>query len=162
MKWNEVTRIEVRGKTQAVKDAMILLSDDDTAPDWPTVSCSPGEYILEINVPSPFYAHRARIRKTDSDPELGNELGTVDIDHAFVGFIDYESFLAAIKDDFESYEEWTATDLDDELAVNFSGEISFNDEKLVYVKSGDGDGVYPVYELLEDGKPVGLECVFIP
>ena len=162
MKWNEVTKIEVRGKTLAIKDAMVMLSDEEVEPEGPSISCDSGEYILEINAPVPFYAHRVRIRKVDSDPILGNELGTVDIDHAFVGFIDYELFLNTVKDDFESYEEWTMMELDDELAKNFSGEILFNNEKLVYVKSGDGDGQYPVFELLEDGKQVGLECIFIP
>ncbi len=96
-----------------------------------------------------------------SGPVLGDKLGEVAVDHAFVGFIDYVPFLATIKDDFERYEEWTMTQLDDELALNFSGEIEFCGEKLVYVKSGDGDGNYPVYELVEDGRTVGLECVFV-
>ena len=140
MKWNEVTRIEVRGKTLAIKDAMVMLSEDEITPEGPYISCDPGEYILEINVPVPFNADRARIRKVGSEPNSGNELGKVEMCHAFVGFIDYESFLTVVKNNFESYEEWTMMELDDELAINFSGEILFNDEKLVYVKSGDGDG----------------------
>ncbi len=159
--WNEVTRIEVRGGVVVAKDAMVMLSSDETDPEWPSVACTPGEYVLEIHVPVPFNAHRVRIRKADSDPSLGRELGVLDVDHAFVGFIDYEPFLAAIKQDFESYEEWTMSELDDELAINFSGEISFCGEKLVYVKSVNGDGVYPVYELVEDSQPVGLECVLV-
>ncbi|QMU61571.1 MAG: hypothetical protein GKR92_07620 [Gammaproteobacteria bacterium] len=162
MKWNEVTRIEVKGKTLAIKDAMVMLSNNEITPEGPSITCEPGEYILEIYVPVPFHAHRVRMRKVDSDPKLGNEIGAVEIDHAFVGFIDYELFLASIKEDFESYEEWTMMELDDELTLNFSGEILFNNEKLVYVKSGDGDGTYPVYELVANDKQVGIECVFIP
>ena len=161
MKWNEVTRIDVSGNKLIIKDAMLMLSEDETEPEWPYVTCEPGEYILEINVPVPFYAHRARIRKVGTAPNLGKEIGTVNIDHAFAGFIDYESFLATVKNDFDSYVEWTMSELDDELAINFSGEIQFNDEKLVYVKSGDGDGEYPVIELIENGKQVGMECIFI-
>ncbi len=52
-------------------------------------------------------------------------------------------------------------ELDDELAINFSGEILFGDEKLVYVKSVDGDGTFPVFELVEDGEVVGMECVLV-
>lgn len=161
MRWNEVARIDVKGRVIVVKDAMVMLSSDAVDPEWPSISCNPGEYILEIHVPVPFYAHRVRLRKTDSDPDLGNELGVVNVDHAFVGFVDYEPFLAAIKKDFESYEEWTMTELDDELALNFSGEILFGGEKLVYVKSVDGDGAFPVFELVEDGQPAGLECVLV-
>ena len=161
MRWNEVTRIDVTGRVIVAKDAMVMLSSDEVEPDWPSISCSPGEYILEIHVPVPFYAHRVRLRKADSDPKLGNELGAVSVDHAFVGFIDYEPFLNAVKKDFDSYEEWTMTELDDELAINFSGEILFGDEKLLYVKSVDGDGVFPIFELVEDGEPVGLECILV-
>ncbi len=162
MKWNEVTTIEIRGKILAVKDAMIMLREEEETPEWPFIDCEPGEYVFEINVPSPFFAHRARIRKVGSEPERGKEIGSVDIDHAFLGIIDYEKFLGAVKNDYEAYGDWTATELDDELALNFSGEIAFNETKLVYVKSGDGDGTYTCIELLQNGDQVGIECVFIP
>ena len=97
-----------------------------------------------------------------SEPELGKEIGAVDIDHAFLGIIDYETFLSAVKQDADAYSEWTATELDDELAINFSGAIDFNDATLLYVKSGDGDGRYPCFELVQDGVQVGMECIFIP
>ncbi|MDJ0698835.1 MAG: hypothetical protein QNJ07_03180 [Woeseiaceae bacterium] len=161
MTWNEVTRIDVRGGVIVAKDAMVMLSSDENDPEWPSVTCEPGEYVLEIYVPVPFNAHRVRIRKSESDPARGRELGKIDVDHAFVGFIDYEPFLAAVEQDFDSYEEWTMTELDDELAINFSGEISFCGEKLLYVKSVDGDGVYPAFELVEGGQPVGLECILV-
>mgnify|MGYP003384656119 CR=1 FL=1 len=162
MDWNEVTRIETKGSILTVKDAMIMLSEDEKSPDWPYIECSPGEYIFEINVPAPFFAHRARIRKVDSEPALGKELGAIDVDHAFFGVIDYEVFRDAVSKDYEEYGDWTAMELDDELAINFSGEIQFDDTKLLYVKSGDGDGTYMCYELVENGKQVGIECVFIP
>ena len=161
MKWNEVTRIDIRGTILVVKDAMVMFDEDELKTQYPSIACSPGEYVLEINVPTPFHAHRARLRRSDSQPTLGAALGTVDVDHGFVGFVDYGPFLAVVREDFELYEEWTATELDDELTDNFSGEISFRGEKLVYVKSGDGDGVYSTHELLHDGAQVGIECVFI-
>lgn len=162
MKWNEVTRIEIEGPVVVLKDAMVMLSADETEPEWPSITCPPGEYVLEIFVPEPFYAHRVRLRRSGSKPELGNAIGEVSVDHAFVAFIDYEPFLATVKDDFESYEEWTMTALDDELALNFSGEIEFRGQKLMYVKSVDGDGVFPAYELKDDGQAVGIECVLVP
>lgn len=161
MKWNEVTRINVNGGTLVVKDAMVMLNENESAPEWPSISGSPGEYIVEIHVPVPFHAHRVRIRKVGSNPALGEEIGRVDIDNAFVAFIDYESFLTAVNADAGSYEEWTMMELDDELAQNFSGEITFAGEKLVYVKAGDGDGVYPAYALIENGATVGIECVLV-
>ena len=144
-----------------IKDAMIMIEVDTDEPEWPMIPCSSGEYVMEINVPEPFYAHRVRVRKEGSNPILGNELGNVSVDHAFVAIIDYESFLDTVKKDIDSYEEWTMTELDDELAINFSGEILFNGEKLLYVKSGEGDGIYPTYELIENDIIVGLETIFI-
>lgn len=162
MDWNEVTTINIEGKILLVKDAMIMLNEDEESPEWPFINCEPGEYIFEINVPSPFYAHRARIRRIDSAPERGKGIGSVDIDHAFIGIIDYEKFVGAVKKDFEEYAEWTAMELDDELSLNFSGEINFDTTKLLYVKSGDGDGTYPCFELVQNGTQVGIECVFKP
>ena len=161
MQWNEVTRITVRGSVLVCKDAMIMLSENETSPEWPCITCSPGEYIFEINVPTPFHAHRARIRRMDAEPERGAKLGAVDIDNAFLGVIDYDVFLAAVKRDFDDYEGWTADDLFDELDINFSGEIDFQDTKLLYVQSGDGDGSYDCHELVQDGEQVGIECIFI-
>lgn len=161
MQWNEVTRLDVTGPRIVIKDAMIMLDCDSTEPEWPSIESQPGEYILEIFVPEPFNAHRVRVRRTDSNPDIGKQLGEVSVDHAFVAFIDYETFLAAAKDDAEAYEEWTMMELDDELALNFSGEIMFGDQKLVYVKSVGGDGVFPVYELVDEGQVVGIECVLV-
>ena len=161
MKWNEVTRLDVKGGVLVIKDAMIMLDEDASEPAWPAVNCEPGEYIIEINVPNPWICHRLRISKIGSQPSPGNEIGNVDIDHAFAAIIDYNSFHKAIISDYEEYAEWTMNELDDELAINFSGEIEYNSEKLVYVKSGEGDGRYTVFELIQNEKVIGLECVFI-
>ncbi len=161
MQWNEVTRLDLSGSRLLIKDAMTMLDTGVSEPEWPSVTCAPGEYVLEIYVPQPFNAHRVRIRKTGSSPETGNSIGEVSVDHAFVAFVDYESFLSAVRADEEAYEEWTGMELDDELAVNFSGEIPFGDQKLVYVKSVGGDGVFPVFELIEGDATVGMECVLV-
>ncbi len=161
MEWNEVTRINTKGKILVLKDAMIMLSEDEKSPEWPYIECEPAEYIFEVNTPTPFHAHRVRIRKANSQPSLGNEIGSVDVDHAFIGIIDYEIFLEAVSNDYEMYGEWTAMELDDELAISFFGEIQYQDTKLLYVKSGNGDGTYKCYELIENGLQVGIECIFI-
>lgn len=161
MKWNEVTRINLQGNILVFKDAMIMLSEDEEAPEWPFIYCDPGEYIFEIDVPTPFNARRARMRLIDSEPERGGEIGVVEIDNAFLGAIDYENCLRAAKENFAEYDDWTVNNLFDELDINFSGEIDFKDTKMLYVKSGDGDGSYPCFELVCDGKQVGMECVFI-
>ncbi len=161
MQWNEVTRLDVVGSRLVIKDAMTMLATDVAEPEWPSISCEPGEYVLEIYVPEPFNAHRVRIRRTGSTPATSDSIGEVGVDHAFVAFVDYESFLSAVRADEEAYEEWTGMELDDELALNFSGEILFQDQKLVYVKSVGGDGVFPVFKLVEGNVTVGMECVLV-
>lgn len=160
MDWNEVTTTDITGTILVVKDAMVMLDEGETSPDWPHVVCAPGEYIFEIHVPTPFHARLARIRLVGSDPVRGEQIGSVDVDNGFIGIIDYEGFAQAVTNNYDDYEEWTATVLDDELALNFSGEVGFDDARLLYVKTGDGDGRYACFELLQDGAAIGIECVF--
>ena len=158
--WNEVARIEIRGNRIVAKDAMILLDADEAEPGWPAVTVSPGDYVAELHLPSSWHCTRFRIRRTDATPDLGPQVGCFGVDHGKAAFIDYDAFHEKIAVDPGDYEEWTMNELDDELAINFSGEIPFSDTSLIYVKSGDGDGTYPVFQLIENGQVVGAECVF--
>ena len=159
-KWNEVAEIEIRGRRIVVKDAMIMLGDEETEPGWPFVFVDPGQFVVEIHLPRDWHCGRFRVRRQDSTPALGKVIGSLNIDHAKAAFIDYDTFHSIVCEDLNAYEEWTGTELDDELALNFSGQIKFGDTPLVYVKSGVGDGTYPVFELVENAATVGLECRF--
>ena len=160
LQWNEVARLEVRGERLALKDAMIMLDADDTDPGWPFVVVSPGRYVAEIHLPSAWHCTRFRVRKVGAEPVLGTEIGQFDVDHGKACVVDYDTFRASVAEDIDEYEEWMANELDDELALNFSGEIAFCDTSLIYVKSGNGDGTYPAFELVEGEKIVGVECSF--
>lgn len=160
MEWNEVVKVDIRGTRIAAKDAMVMLSEDESEPSVPYVDVRSGLYVAEIHLASAWHCKRFRIRKDESTPEQGRSLGRVDVDCGKAAFIDFDAFRAAVSDDFDSYESWTEMELDDELAINFSGKIDFGDASLVYVKSGDGDGTYSVFELVENGEVVGIECRF--
>lgn len=160
MNWHEVVKIEIRGSRIVAKDAMIMLDQAVDSPEWPAVSVAPGQYIIEIFLPQDWYCTRFRIRPVNSSPLVGSQAGTVAVDNGKAAFIDYDTFLAEVRVDYDAYEEWTGTELDDELAINFSGQIDFRDCPLVYVKSGDGDGNFPVYALQEGDAVVGMECHF--
>jgi hypothetical protein len=163
MQWHEVTRMDLLGKILCIKDAMIMLEENEKLPNWPYVTCEPGEYIFEISVdPGTFFAHRARIRSVGYEPEIGNKVGSIEVDSAFIGIVDYENFLEKVSDCYDEYEEWIAMDLDDELVSNFSGKIEFKQSALLYVRSGAGDGTYDCYELIQNGTQVGIECIFVP
>jgi len=160
MYWNTISEIEIKGRKLVIKDSMIMLSNDEDTPEWPYIDIEPGLYTVEINVKEQWYCNRIRVLKVGKTAEVGNKIGSVEVDHGSVGIIDYEMFLSKVKEDTEDYEEWTSMKLDDEIFSNFSGEIDFKGNQLVYVKSGDGDGTYPVYELKDTMEIVGLECVF--
>lgn len=160
MKWNHVAELELRGRRLAIKDAMILVDPASESPEWPFVEVEPGLYAFEIHVPETWHCARLRVVPSGTDPTLGPKLGDLDVDHAKAAVIDYDAFLATAASDFDSYEEWTGTELDDELSLNFSGCIDFGPTSLAYVTSGAGDGTYPVFELLEGEKVVGIECHF--
>lgn len=161
LQWCEVARMELQSETICVKDAMVMLDADTPATAFPHVKCPPGEYVFEIFVePGQFYAHRARMLRANCDGTLGGRLGAVEVDSAYVGLVDFGLFRESVIDCFGDYEEWTAGELDDELLSNFSGEIQFNQVKLFYVKSGDGDGSYDCHELVDDGLQVGIEVAF--
>ncbi|MEW8625006.1 MAG: hypothetical protein AB2551_04585 [Candidatus Thiodiazotropha sp.] len=163
MQWQEVTRMELIGSIICIKDAMIMLSNNEKTVTWPYVTCEPGEYVFEVFLqPGTRFAYRARFRAADSEPEIGNKVGSVEVDSAFIGIIDYEHFLNTVNSSYEDYEDWTAMELDDELVSNFCGKVEFNQASLLYVLSGDGDGTYDCHALVQNGKQVGIECIFEP
>ena len=160
MNWNHLAQIETRGQQIIIKDAMILLDNAEATPEWPAIVVDPGMYDIEINIPQPLHCTRVRVKSTGSNPELGKVIGHLSVDHGSAGILDYETFISEINSNYSDYEEWTETALDDEINENFSGQIAYGSSLLVYVKSGNGDGTYPVYELVDNGKVVGLECHF--
>jgi len=160
MTWNHVADLELRARRLAIKDAMILLDPDAESPEWPNVTVDPGLYAFEIHVRETLYCARLRVVPAGTNPTLGRKLADLSVDHAKAAVIDYDTFLATVSSDFDSYEEWTGMELDDELSLNFSGRIDFGAASLVYVTSGSGDGTYPVFELLEGDKVVGIQCHF--
>jgi hypothetical protein len=66
-----------------------------------------------------------------------------------------------VKKNYDEYSNWTSMALDDFIWDQVSGKIDFLKESLVFLHSGDGDGTYPVYELLHNDNVVGLECDFL-
>ena len=160
MEWNHVAELELQGRRLALKDAMIIIDAEAESPEWPYVTVDPGLYTLEIYVPEPWHCARMRVIAAGTDPTPGRSLGDLSVDHAKAAALDYDTFLETVSQDPEYYEEWTASELDDELALNFSGRIDFGSTALLYVKSGTGDGSYPVYEMLEGDKVVGIACHF--
>jgi len=160
MNYSKICDLEIKGKRIVIKDSMIMLSENEETPEWPFVTVENGSYEVQaIENADPYSA--TRIIKSGTNGVRGKKIGDVEVDHAGVGIIDYDSFLTAVKKNYDDYSTWTSMELDDFIWGQVSGEIKFSNEPLVFLHSGDGDGTYPVYELLENNNVVGLECDFL-
>ena len=159
MSYSKIGEIEVKGKRIVIKDSMIMLSDDENTPEWPFVSVENGIYEIQV-VAKGDTNSSVRVISSGTNGVRGQKVGNVDVDHGGVGIIDYDSFLSAVQENYEDYEDWTSMELDDVVWNQTSGEIDFMDVPLFFLQSGEGDGSYPVYETLENEKVVGLECDF--
>jgi len=157
-----VDKIVIRGKRVVIKDSMIMLRRDETSPEWPCISIESGIYSIQINMLDKDICSSVIVKKVGQTFTEKNNIGSVDVDHGSIGIIDYDNFMQAIQNNYNEYEEWTAGPLDDTVWEHIFGKVNFKNESLHFVRSGEGDGTYPVYELIEDNKTIGFECEFIP
>lgn len=162
MTWQQIGKFDVRGPRIAIKDAMTLLDDLPDADEWVTIVVEPGSYIVEVFMPVSNHISRVRVHSEGARPVRGEWLGAIEINMAKFGVIDYDNFLMAIGEDDSEYEEWTEMELFDAVGASLFGEIAFKSCPLIFGSSGDGDGCYPVFGLIENGSLVGLECEFEP
>ena len=160
MDWKEVSSLDLRGERILIKDAMIQLNPDEAEPEWPFVRVPAGAYVVEALAAQSGEFAGVRVRPKGSSLSRGASLGRIEVDNASVGIIDYEVFLSAVRASPDDYDEWTGMELFDAIGESPSGVVKFGEATLTYVASGDGDGVYEVFELTGDGQVLGFECEF--
>ena len=159
MKWEQFFDYNVTGERIIIKDGMIMVSENEKEPEWPCVKVNPGKYKIELSQEDNFVA-AVRIYKEGSNLSLGGKIGELQIDHAKAAFCDYDLLLKTVQNDPEGYMEWTENECEEAVWENEKGEVCFKNHKMIFFQSGDGDGVYPVFELLDDTKIVGMLCEF--
>jgi hypothetical protein len=159
MSFKKIGEIEIKGNRLVIKDSMIMLSQDEDKPEWPYVTIDSGIYDIQVMENGDQYSS-VRIIKSGVTGTRGKGIGDVEVDHGGIGIIDYDTFLSAVHKNYDDYENWTAMELDDLVWTEASAKVKFMGQPLFFLHSGDGDGTYPVYELLESEKVVGLECDF--
>lgn len=159
MKWKKFFDYNVTGERIIIKDGMIMVSEDEKAPEWPCVTITPGKYKIEISQEDDLIV-AVRIYKEGKNFELGNKIGELEIDHAKAAFCDYDLLLKEVEKNPEDYVDWTENECEEAVWMDEKGEISFKNHKMVFFQSGTGDGVYPVFELLNGTKVVGMLCKF--
>lgn len=159
MKWEKLCDYTVMGERIIIKDVMIMISEDEKTPEWPCVTVNPGKYQIDFSQEDGLII-AVRIHKKGSDFELGSRIGELGIDHAKAGFCDYDTLLKEVKDNPDEYIAWTEDECEEAIWNNEKGEVTFKNHKMVFLKPGDGDGIYPVFELLDDKQVIGMHCKF--
>jgi hypothetical protein len=133
----------------------------------PLVDVPPGHYGVAVRCMQwgeDRRVSRLRVLLKGRRGQRGEEVGAVSIDTAKCGVCDPEVFSAAWR--AHPGGEVAATN---ELEYQITGGALYGavalDEQhgavMVFVRSGFGDGGYPVYELISRSKRVGVEVVFI-
>jgi len=162
MNYELIETIDIKGETLVIKDSMIMLGENENSTEWPYIKADSGLYNIEaiFDDEEGIYSIVRVTQDGITDFTRGNKIGDVDVDHGSIGIIDYDIFIQEVNKDYDAYEEWTSMDLDDKVWFSLHGKVNFNNATLTFIKAGDGDGSYPVYELQKDGKVIGLECDF--
>ena len=161
MDYKEIDTIDIKGKRILIKDSMILLDDNENMPEWPFVTIESGIYDINVLEKGDPYSS-VQIIKNGMSGARGKNIGNVNVEHGGIAIIDYDTFLSTIQKNYDDYCEWTSMELDDLVWSQVSGKIEFLNEPLFFLHSGDGDGSYPVYEVVQDGNIIGIECDFYP
>ncbi|HSW15515.1 MAG TPA: hypothetical protein VLI06_21885 [Solimonas sp.] len=177
--WLPLCPFELRGRRVFVTSLQLGPVEDGVS-----VALAPAFYLVELqlgHVPSGRVNAAMRLRPEGCEPRRGAVLGQVTTDVATLGFYDQTRLRACFQHDAERLFEWGEAAMAEatpdqsgvehaELLPRTFGDLPYGalvyDRKrglvLPYATSGDGDGTYAVYELLnpDDGQRIGFEVEF--
>jgi hypothetical protein len=157
----KITTLAIEGERLIIKDAMTMLYEEAEAPEWPYVAVEHGEYIVSVLLEDGKNRGVTVCLAGSVGAKRGKEIGRVSVDHGAVAVCEYDALLAAAKADPDGYSDWTEDECEGAVWENESGVLRFGDVRIAYLKTGVGDGAFPVWELLEGHRVVGMECLFL-
>lgn len=156
----KLTTLTLQGHRLLIKDAMLMLDENASSPEWPYVELLPGDYDVWIDA-LPEGGRSVRVCAAAAEaPARGRQIGQVAVDHGSVALCDYDPLLAAVRDDVDAYSDWTEDECEEAIWETPAGVLEFGGTRIAYLKTGLGDGRFPVFELLDGDRTVGLECSF--
>jgi hypothetical protein len=158
--YKELTTLAVEGTRIIIKDAMTMLYEDALIPEWPHVVVPPGEYVVSIKTDDGEVKGVRVCLANIEDPKRGTQVEDVSVDHGAVAICDYDALLAAAKSDPQGYSDWTEEECEETIWEKDSGVLEFGDVSIAHLKTVIGDGSFPVFELLDGARVVGMECDF--
>ena len=158
--WLFHCEFEIQGKRLQLLDVLMAGNDGEGV----ILEVSPGVYVVEARVMT--YGIDRRISRVRVHPkgEIGTPgalAGEVGVDLAAVAICDVDRLAAWAQDHEDEWQRWG-----NQLGYGRTtpaGLYACEPAKTVvpFVDSGFGDGTYPVYYSMNDGRAVGLETVFL-
>jgi hypothetical protein len=158
--WLDFCPFVLRGSSFLVVDPSFVPSESDGV----VLKATSGNYLLKAKVASYGQDHRiARLRviQESAQPSLGEQVGETWSDTAMTSVCDLEAVKQVWGEDDDASFEKVSRYFDEAGDYGIALLGGRSDPTIPFVSSGFGDGVFPVYELLEGGKVVGFEIVFI-
>ncbi len=158
--WLDFCEFVLKGNKVLCVDAQFAPSAEDGL----LVDLSPGKYLLQakcVDYGGDKRVARLRLLPKKIVASLGAQLGETWTDTAKTGVCDYDVFSKAWgTDDDASYEKISPA-FETEKPFGKATLDKASSAILPFLDSGFGDGTFPVFELVADGKRVGLEIQFI-
>ena len=164
--WLPFHKLELRGNALQFVEKRVLGIRGEDEYECIEIPASPGTFFVECR--GVRFGSDARVAAMRAFPEgttveRGQKIGDIPVDLGGVSVVDISAIENSINENEEDYEEWM-----EEILFNSESEslVSVDEwlatsTKIPSVEGGFGDGSYDVYELLFEGKRVGLEIVFI-
>jgi len=158
--WLFHCEFEIQGKRLQLLDVLMAGNDGEGV----ILEVSPGVYVVEARVMT--YGIDRRISRVRVHPKRetgtpGGLAGEVGVDLAAVAVCDVDRLAAWAHDHEDEWQRWGH-----QLwygRTTPAGLYACEPARTVvpFIDSGLGDGTYPVYYLMNDGRAVGLEAAFL-
>ena len=158
--WLFLCAFQLHGTRLQMLDVLMAGNDNEGV----ILDASPGVYFVDARVIT--YGIDRRISHVRVHPKgqvgtLGERAGEIGIDLAGLAICDVDRLAGWAANDQDEWQRWGQPLWFGRTSQ--AGVYSCEPAKTVvpFVESGFGDGTYPVYYLMHDGRRVGLEAEFI-
>jgi len=159
--WLFFCDFELRGARLQILDVYMAGNLDEGV----ILNAAPGTYAIEAKVMTfgiDRRVSRVRVQPKGRQGTLGEPAGEVGVDLAAIAVCDVDRLAPWAQADEDQWQQW-GEDLwfgRTDMAGIYSCRPA--DTVVPFIDSGFGDGTYPVHYLTENGRPIGLEVVFLP
>jgi hypothetical protein len=158
--WLEFCNLLVRGNKVHAVDASYAADGQEGC----MIDLRPGKYHVQVKAMAygnDVRMSRLRVIWPGSEPTAGPEIGQTGTDTGNVGVYDFDIFAKAWGNDNNASWDKISPAIE---SADMHGIAVLDDATgaiMPFVRSGFGDGTFPVNELLQNGSRVGFEICFM-